>query len=154
MRQGNKKKQGGKKLVRIRELRAHHIKEYLFLYYVRRGSILKEITESNKRLVFDYPVLVTADIDDICRKCLPFPAINYCKGQVTRLDLLDAEILGLNIGQEHTERKLRSLFREMTDAMGIKPGTDLGLKDRTKILELFYEGRELPIYHAKKYLGI
>ena len=141
---------GRRQVVRVRELRAHHVKEWLFFEYMRHKYIAKSVVSDEKLYLFEYPILVTSAIDDMCRKCLDYPAINFCRGiALKNLDVLDAQILGIEIGQEYSFRRLAEILKATAKGMRIEAGKED--YDWRVLAKEFYRGRkDLPSFIVKE----
>jgi len=99
------------KKVRIKKLRAHHVRD-VFFDYLRIGEIPEiHMRIKDYKFLLAFPLLVVNTTDDYCEKCLGYPAMNFCAGpKVREEDELDARILGLRIDKEYTKDELTRLF--------------------------------------------
>ena len=127
------------------ELRAHHVKEFLLFDYIRRNHLPQKWELDEKSFRLQGNILVTDDIDDICRKCRKYPEINFCRGQEIRnFDLFDARILGIEIGREYTRKEMLAIMRAKAEEMGMKTGIDY---DHDELVPKFYmNAKKLPKY--------
>lgn len=110
----------------VHTIRGHHMIN-LFMAYVghKRFPRIERIAQDGKDIELFYrsPLTVVEIPDDFCHECRSWPALNFCRGEDTRImDREAAEALDVIIGESYRHIELKERFEHLRQELHLPLG--------------------------------